>query len=49
MDLADKEQSLEVDMQALEMRTALEPKKLTGTDKNLVLANIEDEVPKVAI
>lgn len=47
IDLADKNQSLEVDTRALEMRTALEPKKLKGTDKNLVLASMKDEVPKI--
>ncbi|XP_063544245.1 tektin-B1-like [Cydia strobilella] len=46
MDLADKNQSLETDTRALEMRAALEPKKPTGTDKNLVLASMADEVPK---
>ncbi|XP_026318614.1 tektin-B1-like [Hyposmocoma kahamanoa] len=47
IDLADKNQSLEVDTRALEMRAALEPKKLKGTDKNLVLASMKDEVPKI--
>lgn len=47
IDLSDKEQSLETDTQALEMREALEPKKPQGTDKNLILASIQDELPKV--
>ncbi|XP_049871168.1 tektin-B1-like [Pectinophora gossypiella] len=47
IDLNDKNQSLEVDTRALEMRSALEPKQLVGTDKNLVLANIQDELPKM--
>ncbi|XP_063390363.1 tektin-B1-like [Cydia fagiglandana] len=49
MDLADKNQSLETDTRALEMRAALEPKKPTGTDKNLVLASMADEVPKTEL
>lgn len=47
IDLNDKNQSLETDTRALEMRTALEPKKAHGTDKNLILASMADEVPKV--
>lgn len=46
MDLSDKNQSLETDTRALEMRAALEPKKPQGTDKNLVLTSMADEVPK---
>ncbi|CAB3235932.1 unnamed protein product [Arctia plantaginis] len=48
IDLNDKNQSLETDTCALEMREALEPKKADGTDKNLILANISNEVPKPA-
>lgn len=48
IDLNDKNQSLETDTCALEMRAALEPKKAEGTDKNLILANITNEVPKPA-
>ncbi|CAH0723613.1 unnamed protein product, partial [Brenthis ino] len=47
IDLNDKEQSLETDTRALEMRTALEPKRPQGTDKNLILASMKDEVPKI--
>lgn len=47
IDLNDKNQTLETDTRALEMRTALEPKKLSGTDKNLVLASMKDEVPVI--
>lgn len=49
MDLQDKNQSLETDTRALEMRAALEPKKPQGTDKNLVLASMADEVPNVQV
>ncbi|XP_041968404.1 tektin-B1-like [Aricia agestis] len=47
IDLQDKEQSLDTDTRALEMRSALETKRPQGTDRNLVLAKVEDEVPKV--
>ncbi|VVC89800.1 unnamed protein product [Leptidea sinapis] len=47
IDLNDKEQSLETDTRALEMRAALEPKRPQGTDKNLILASMKDEVPVV--
>lgn len=47
MDLNDKNQSLETDTRALEMRAALEPKRPQGTDKNLVLASMRDELPNV--
>ncbi|XP_028036836.1 tektin-B1 [Bombyx mandarina] len=47
MDLNDKNQSLETDTRALEMRAALVPKRPQGTDKNLILASMADEVPKV--
>ncbi|XP_028160672.1 tektin-B1-like, partial [Ostrinia furnacalis] len=47
IDLNDKEQSLEVDTRALEMRAALEPKRPQGTDKNLILASMYDELPNV--
>ncbi|CAH0399231.1 unnamed protein product [Chilo suppressalis] len=47
IDLNDKEQSLETDTRALEMRVALEPKRPQGTDKNLILANMVDELPNV--
>lgn len=47
MDLADKNQSMEVDTRSLEMRAALVPKKAQGTDKNLILASMKDEVPVV--
>lgn len=49
IDLNDKNQSLETDTRALEMRNALEPKKAVGTDKNLILASMMDEVPKVVV
>ncbi|KAL4707299.1 hypothetical protein ACJJTC_019837 [Scirpophaga incertulas] len=47
IDLDDKEQSLETDIRALEMRAALEPKRPQGTDKNLILASMTDELPNV--
>ncbi|CAK1579553.1 unnamed protein product [Parnassius mnemosyne] len=47
LDLNDKEHSLETDTRALEMRAALEPKRLQGLERNLVLARITDEVPKM--
>lgn len=47
MDLEDKNQSIEVDTRSLEMRAALVPKKAQGTDKNLVLASMKDEVPEI--
>ncbi|XP_063827148.1 tektin-B1, partial [Ostrinia nubilalis] len=47
IDLNDKEQSLEVDTRALEMRASLEPKRPQGTDKNLILASMYDELPNV--
>ncbi|KAG7309648.1 hypothetical protein JYU34_004134 [Plutella xylostella] len=47
IDLADKEQSLETDTRALQMRAALEPRRPQGTDKNLVLASMASEVPKM--
>ncbi|XP_059058639.1 tektin-B1-like isoform X2 [Achroia grisella] len=47
IDLNDKNQSLETDIRALEMRSALEPKRPQGTDKNLILASMADEIPNV--
>ncbi|XP_053605819.1 tektin-B1 [Plodia interpunctella] len=47
IDLNDKENTLETDIRALEMRAALEPKRPQGTDKNLILASMKDEVPNV--
>ncbi|KAF9791700.1 hypothetical protein SFRURICE_020099 [Spodoptera frugiperda] len=47
IDLNDKNQSLETDTRALEMRAALEPKRATGLSKNLILASMADEVPKM--
>ncbi|KAH9627761.1 hypothetical protein HF086_001775 [Spodoptera exigua] len=47
IDLNDKNQSLETDTRALEMRASLEPKRPTGLNKNLILASMADEVPKV--
>ncbi|KAJ2947550.1 hypothetical protein O0L34_g17338 [Tuta absoluta] len=47
IDLADKNQSLEVDVRALEMRAALEPAKPVGTNKNLILTNLAHELPKM--
>ncbi|XP_060802216.1 tektin-B1 [Amyelois transitella] len=47
IDLNDKEATLETDIRALEMRAALEPKRPQGTEKNLILASMKDEVPNV--